>query len=485
MAWRSCFLCFVAVYGHLEPEQIHLAFAGQDASGYPSGMTVSWFTRSEPKDSTVQYGLSESQLDQSATGHVKHYMSDAGFHSHVEILNLKPSTKYFYRVGSSHDSKWSEVWSFTSASTAPDASFSMAVFGDMGYESSVERPMVITLHGLEKKWSAQESRATLEKWKDEKSIDFIWHVGDIGYMDDSYAHSPVRFTYETAYNGYLNWLQNLTASMAYMVSPGNHESECHSPACVVDPFLGRSLMNFTAYNHRWHMPSGSCAGRANMWYSFNVGPVHFVSLNTETDFPGAEESKTGDGHISWLKAGHFGAEGEYLRWLEADLKAARAAGKKWIIAGGHRPLIRLRHSGMIELLEKYEVDLYFAGHAHRYWRDPPSADVNASRREYKDPKGYIQIVAGGAGCDEMAYKVAPQCPEGTGSCVPSDHKPDVDPEKTSQVNPVYATDVYSVGRLNANSSTLYFELVDSKHGQIIDEVVVTKTAKTSLTQYLV
>eukprot|EP00434_Breviolum_minutum_P043017 symbB.v1.2.038317.t1/scaffold5927.1/size22389/3 len=159
-------------------------------------------------------------------------MSDAGFHSHVEILNLKPSTKYFYRVGSSHDSKWSEVWSFTSASTAPDASFSMAVFGDMGYESSVERPMVITLHGLEKKWSAQESRATLEKWKDEKSIDFIWHVGDIGYMDDSYAHSPVRFTYETAYNGYLNWLQNLTASMAYMVSPGNHESECHSPACA-------------------------------------------------------------------------------------------------------------------------------------------------------------------------------------------------------------------------------------------------------------
>jgi len=22
--------------------------------------------------------------------------------------------------------------------------------------------------------------------------DFIWHVGDIGYMDDSYAHSPLR-----------------------------------------------------------------------------------------------------------------------------------------------------------------------------------------------------------------------------------------------------------------------------------------------------
>ena len=25
--------------------RIHLAFAGQDAAGYPSGMTVAWFTR--------------------------------------------------------------------------------------------------------------------------------------------------------------------------------------------------------------------------------------------------------------------------------------------------------------------------------------------------------------------------------------------------------------------------------------------------------
>ena len=29
----------------LAEPRIHLAFAGQDASGYPSGMTVSWFTR--------------------------------------------------------------------------------------------------------------------------------------------------------------------------------------------------------------------------------------------------------------------------------------------------------------------------------------------------------------------------------------------------------------------------------------------------------
>ena len=33
------------------------------------------------------------------------------------------------------------------------------------------------------------------------------------YMDDAFAHHPVGFFYEKDYNGYMNWLQNLTAVM--------------------------------------------------------------------------------------------------------------------------------------------------------------------------------------------------------------------------------------------------------------------------------
>ena len=35
------------------------------------------------------------------------------------------------------------------------------------------------------------------------------------------------------------------------------------------------------------------------------------------------------------------------------------------------------------------------------------------------------------------------------------------------LGPRYATDVYSVGRLNVNTSALHFELIDSKHGQLL------------------
>ena len=84
-------------------------------------------------------------------------------------------------------------------------------------------------------------------------------------------------TYEQTYNGYMNWFQNVSATMPYMVTPGNHESECHSPACVINhKEYGLPLSNFSAFNHRWSMPSVESGGHqhSNMWYSFNFGTVH-------------------------------------------------------------------------------------------------------------------------------------------------------------------------------------------------------------------
>jgi hypothetical protein len=301
--------------------------------------------------------------------------------------------------------------------------------------------------GLEPDWSAQYSRDMLETMKDE--LDFMWIVGDIGYVDDSFASNPLKFTYETVYNNWMGWMQNITAAIPLMVSPGNHESECHSPVCVARELkYGRHLSNFTAFTHRWNMPSAESGGNTNMWYSWNYGPAHFVSINTETDWDGAEEEGTGDSHIPWMKAGGFGEDGEFLRWLEADLKAASEAKARgdisWIIVGGHRPYNTIQKMPGVEgWFEEYGVDMYFAGHSHSYSR---TLDVESSP---------MYIVAGGAGCDEMG---------------PSKESLLLGPVGSDLIE----SDRYSTGVLTVSDSKLKWKLIDSIDGSTIDEVEISK-----------
>ncbi len=79
--------------------------------------------------------------------------------------------------------------------------------------SSSSRPPSLTPTRLVKNWTAVPTRETLERLKNTGAIDFVWHLGDIGYMDDAFAHSPTKFLYEDTYNGYMEWLQNITAVM--------------------------------------------------------------------------------------------------------------------------------------------------------------------------------------------------------------------------------------------------------------------------------
>lgn len=76
--------------------------------------------------------------------------------------------------------------------------------------------------------------------------------------------------------------------------------------------LAQSLSRFQAYNARFRMPSlESQAGHASaMWYSFNLGPAHWVVIDTETDFPNAS-----DDHFTLYPKGN-GGFGDQLTWLE-------------------------------------------------------------------------------------------------------------------------------------------------------------------------
>eukprot|EP00941_MAST-03F_sp_MAST-3F-sp1_P002835 g2835.t1 len=385
------------------PSQIRLAFAGQDENGNPNGMSISYSTLTAfPSSSypTVQYGLKRDTLDEVVEGSSKFYGpkgSNWSYHHHVTLKNLKPNTRYFYKVSGTRKNMESQVYSFVTAHEDINKPVRIGVVGDFG---------------LSALGHAEATRGRIERIKND--TDFFIHVGDIGYSDDAFLHTPTTFNYETVYDDWMNWMSNVTRSQPYMVAVGNHEASCHSPACMIHSDIRHALSNFTAYNSRFNMPSLESNGSLNMWYSFNYGPIHFIVINTETDFPNApEEGRDED----FQKAGFFGEKRDtYLNWLENDLKMANGEEERkrrpWVVALGHRPIRTIVHpktrvdapgtnakigvDGSFDfygpLLEKYQVDLFITGHRHSYSRFLP----------YRNSSYHVNhVINGGAGCDEM------------------------------------------------------------------------------------
>jgi hypothetical protein len=198
-----------------------------------------------------------------------------------------------------------------------------------------------------------------------------------------------------------------------------------------------------------------------MWYSFDYGPVHFVALNTETDFPGAPEEHFGDCTSCRFPAGSFGQSGEYLTWLEADLKAAHANRDEvpWIVTFGHRPFVV--DDGMAcfepvlcqstqDLIDKY-ADVYIAGHIHYYSRLIP---LPGQKRKA------AHLVSGGAGNDEWLERSFSSAAGGRS-------------EKYDWL--AYGME-QSVSRLNVvNRSRIELEGIRAVDGQVFDKVVIEKS----------
>ena len=146
--------------------------------------------------------------------------------------------------------------------------------------------------------------------------------------------------------------------------PGNHETTCSE---VTPSLCSEGQRNFTSFLQRYYMPAVQSGAVNNMFYSLDYGLVHFVSIDTEVDFPNSPE-----GPGTGLNAGPFA---DQLTWLKADLAkaAANRAQVPWIVVSGHRPYYSSCEGGtqsvkaaFEELFLQYEVDLVFLGHIH-WW----------------------------------------------------------------------------------------------------------------------
>jgi acid phosphatase type 7 len=305
--------------------------AGRDSNGYPNQMAMSWNTLGSTSTSTCMYSTSPSLSNPvTVTGTQSSYLQT--WQHHVVSDVLKPATLYYYSCGDSA-AGMSAVSNFTSAGGASQDQFTILQVADMGV------------------YNSYDSRQLIGKLA--PSVDWLLWSGDVCYADDAFLHDPLGFGYELTWDTCQTWLSNTTSFTPFMVGPGNHEAECHSPACLLNDTLKETLHNFTAYTHRFRMPSDVSAprpGTLNQWYryvedspcnrgarqcvsrSFNYGPVHFVVYDGETSYPNSpNDSYTG------LPNGDFG---DQVGWMQQDLAFAASPSQRamrpWIVVTSHR-----------------------------------------------------------------------------------------------------------------------------------------------------
>lgn len=256
------------------------------------------------------------------------------FHE-VVLAGLTPDTEYDYQIRSG-DGAWTPRRTFRTAPASEDAVFVFLAGSDTKGAHDV-------LSELFRRFETDEPR-------------FMVYAGDAPHHGDLAAH----------WDRWFAAVEPFASQRPIMPSTGNHE-------------LGasRSLANYQTYNALPPSPGNEA------YYSFDYGPVHFVSLDTES--------------VSLAKQ---------LPWLEKDLAATD---KPWKVVYGHGPPFS---SGTVHgsrrdlrnvlgpMFGKHRVNLVLSGHDHLYERSKPidlAKSKDAPVNSYREGTCYVVSAGAGAG----------------------------------------------------------------------------------------
>lgn len=95
------------------------------------------------------------------------------------------------------------------------------------------------------------------------------------------------------------------------------------------------------------MPATESGGTGNMWYSFDHGMAHFISLDSETEFG---NGIVGPDETSLINTGPFGAyQNAQVDWLAKDLAAVDRTRTLWVI-------VSKCQLGLYLVIDKQETD---------------------------------------------------------------------------------------------------------------------------------
>lgn len=297
-----------------------------------SSIHIRWRT-DIPAGSRVRYGLSQGSLN----------MTDEDLPSKTEheltISGLTPSTQYWYSIetASAVLQGNADNYFYTLPTPGSKALYRIGALGDCGNNST----------------NQVDVRNALITYLGNNYMNAWLLLGDNAYpngRDDDYS------------SGFFNiYRDKFLKQNPLFTSPGNHDYDAGGSSLAT-----RSNV---PYHKLFSMPidgeAGGTASGNKAFYSFDIGNIHFLSL----DSYGRETSATR----------LYDTTGPQVTWVKQDLD--NNTNKDWIIAYWHHPpytmgshnsdseaeLVNIR-SNFIRILERYGVDLIICGHSHVYER---------------------------------------------------------------------------------------------------------------------
>lgn len=283
--------------------------------------------------SRVRYGTTDGQLDRKVddsslvTEHI------------VQLKGLAPGAKYFYSIGDFRDSLQgnSDNYFYTLPVPGENGVYRVGVFGDCGNNSP----------------NQVQVRDQFIKYLGNNYMNAWILLGDNAYNTGTDLEYQTKF-----FNIYKD---NLLKKYPLYPAPGNHD--------YYDMSLSSKMSsNELSYFKNFSMPTNGEAGGVpshnEAFYSFDIGNIHFISLDS-------------DGRID--KKAMSDTTSVQVQWLKKDLEANQNKG--WVVAYWHHPpysmgshnsdkekdLGRIREN-FIRIVERYNVDIVLCGHSHVYER---------------------------------------------------------------------------------------------------------------------
>jgi hypothetical protein len=273
-----------------------------------SSAKIGWISVS-PEGERVELSTPDGQLLATAAAAPERVIVRSAGESQMwaELDGLRPSTVYCYTLADAGGTLMGPIGFRTAPAADSLEPVRFLAFGDSGSGGADQRMLA-------------EQMFTVP-------YDLIVHTGDIAY--DSGAIGEFE---DNVFSIYAPLFQHLP----FFPSAGNHEYHSSDAA----PF--RAVFSLPGTNEKW--------------YSYDWGRVHFVALDTESDYA------------------------TQARWLDADLGATALPWKIVYFhkppfsSGGHGSDVSLR-AALAPVLEQRGVQLVLSGHDHDYERVAPARGV--------------------------------------------------------------------------------------------------------------